>query len=372
MGSPHASRVVTLGLAAIAATAVVVCASPASAQTERIALDAVLSADGDAGSTVRREPGVWIDVFGAFRLFEGFDLVARPVIARRTFDGAWNKQMYQLGIRYERPIDTTSGSRSIGLRIDAGQMPMPIGLGMLENRQDLNPVISQHSAYYLPLTLRDFDRQIPRTLLIAGSYPFGAQMTLATRRWDARVAAIDASPVRGRNLFGSNQPPRMANWVAGFGVTPHIGLRLGAAIAHGPYVDASELPDPSQGDRIATMAQVEGEWSFGYTRIAGELLRSTLDTRLASDAVTHGGWIEATQTLHPRIFVAGRADVQSIDYALITDRDFEEYQRYEAIVGFKVTPDLTLRAGYMTRKGYVVFHWDDQFLASVTWQRKIF
>jgi hypothetical protein len=361
-----------LRLAALAAAALVACASPARAQTERIALDAVLSADGDAGSSVRREPGVWIDVFGAYRLFEGFDLVARPVIARRTFDGAWTKQLYQLGIRYERPIDTASGSRSIGLRVDAGQMPMPIGLAMLENRQDLNPVISQHSAYYLPLTLRDVDRQIPRTFLIAGSYPFGAQVTLATRLWDARVALIDASPVRGRNLLGSNQTPRMANWVAGFGVTPHIGLRLGGAIAHGPYVDASELTNSSQADRIATMAQVEGEWSFRYTRIAGELVRSTLETTRASDAVTHGGWIEATQTLHPRVFVAGRADVQAIDYLLLTNPGLQKYQRYEAITGIRVTPDLTLRAGYMTRKGYVVFHWDDQFLASVTWQRKIF
>jgi hypothetical protein len=121
------------------------------------------------------------------------------------------------------------------------------------------------------------------------------------------------------------------------------------------------------------MAQVEGEWSFAHTRFAGELIRSTFETARASDAVAHGGWIEATQTLHPRLFIAGRADVQSIDYSLLSgDPAMQKYQRYEAIAGFKVSPDLTLRAGYLTRKGYVVFHWDDQFVASVTWQRKIF
>jgi hypothetical protein len=349
-----------------------VIAPPARAQTRRIALDAVASADADAGSTVRREPGVWFDVFGAFRIRDGLDLVARPVLLRRTFDGRWQKQMYQLGVRYERPIDSTAGSRAIGLRIDAGQMMSPIGLGMLENRQDLNPVVSQHSAYYLPLPR--VDPEIPRTtFLIAGTYPFGAQVTLATQRWDARVALIDASPVRGRNFFGSNKPPRMANWVAGLGITPHIGLRLGTAFAYGPYVKASELVNTRLGDRTAVMAQIEGEWSFGHTRIAGEVVASTLETARATDATARGGWIEATQTLHPRVFLAGRGDVQRFAYSLANGQPASQtYQRHEAIVGFRVTPDLTLRAGYMTRKGYVVFHWDDQFLASVTWQRKIF
>lgn len=371
MGSFHSSRVVTVRFAAFAAAALIAGASPASAQTTRIALDAVVSADTDAGSTVRRVAGVWFDVFAAVRLFDGFDLVARPVRSRRTFDGEWITQLYQLGMRYERPIDTAGGSRSVGLRVDVGQMPSPIGIGMLENRQDLNPVISQHSAYYLPLPR--VDPEIPRTFLIAGSYPFGAQLTVAARKWDARLAAIDASPVRGRPFFGSNKPPRMANWVAGFGVTPHIGLRVGAAFASGPYAKLSEVVDKSRGDRFATMAQLEGEWSFGYTRIVGELIRSTFETARANDAVAHGGWIEATQTLSPRVFIAGRADVQEIDFSLLNgNRSTEKYQRHEAIAGFRITPDLTLRAGYLTRKGYVVFHWDDQFVASITWQRKIF
>jgi hypothetical protein len=372
MASDHPPRILSARTAVLVATALVLSLSPVAAQTERIALDLVGSADGDAGSSVPRSSGVWIDVFGAYRLFEGFDVLARPVILRRTFDGSWTKQMYQLGVRYERPGDGPGGLRSIGLRIDAGYMPMPIGLGMLENRQDLNPVISQHSAYYLPLTLRDVDRGIPRLFLIAGSYPLGAQATLAKGVWDARVAAIDASPVRGRSMFGSSNIPRMLNWVGGFGVTPHIGLRFGAGFGHGPYVAASELADPSAGDRIATMVQAEGEWSFGYTRIAGEVVRAKLETPRGTHAATRGGWIEATQTLHPRLFVAGRADAQGIDYVLLTDPALQEYFRYEAVAGFKVTPDVTLRAGFMTRWGYVVRHWDDQFLASITYQRKIF
>jgi hypothetical protein len=358
--------------AVVIAIALSAVASPASAQIGRVALDPVASVDSVGGSTVQRVAGVWLDVFGAFRVWDGFDLVARPVFLRRTFDGEWTQQMYQLGFRYERPMDSGArGARALGMRVDFGVMPMPIGLGMLENRQDLNPVISQHSAYYLPLPR--IDPEIPRSFLIAGAYPFGAQFTLAAQKWDARVAVIDSSPVRGRPFFGSNKPPRMANWVAGFGVTPHIGLRLGAAFAYGPYATVDEVVDPTLGDRTATMAQVEGEWSFRYTRIAGELVRSQFETARASDAVAHGGWIEATETLHPRVFIAGRADVQSIHYSLLSGAAAsQKYQRYEAIAGYRLTPDVTFRAGYLTRKGYVVFHWDDQFVASVTWQRKIF
>lgn len=360
--------------AAVLVSACLACAMPASAQTGRVALDAVVAVDGDVGSSVRREPGVWFDVFGAFRVADGLDLVARPVFSRRTFDGIWQKQMYQLGVRYELPLDVSRGRR-IGFRIEGGQMPSPIGIGMLENRADLNPVISQHSAYYLPLPR--VDPEIPRSFFIAAAYPLGAQMTIAAQKWDVRWALIDSSPVRGRPFFGPigpNKPPRLANWVAGFGVTPRVGLRLGAAYAYGPYASANEsfIRDRSKGNRIATMLQFEGEWSFGYTRLAGEVLRTTLETA-RDDAHVEGGWIEITQTLHPRVFIAARADGQTVDYQTPAGAPgSQNYQRYEAIGGFRITPDLTVRAGYMVRKGYVVFHWDDQFLVSVVWQKKIF
>lgn len=339
-------------------------AAPVLAQSERVTLDVVAAADTFVGSSVRRAPGAWLDVFTAVRLRDGLDVIARPVISRRTFSGEWQTQLYELGVRYER-------AGRIGVRLDGGVLPSPIGLGLLENRQDLNPVVSQHSAYYLPLP--QVDPEIPRTFLIAAAYPLGGQITLASRRWDARVALIDASPVRGRPFLGRDKPPHMPNWVGGFGVTPATGLRLGAAIAHGPYVRASEVVDTRLGDRTATMVQAEGEWSFGYTRIGGELVRARMETARARDIETLGGWVEITQTLHPRVFVAGRADRQAIRFSRLDGtRASSPYHRYETVIGVRVTPDLTLRAGYLTRHGYVVAHWDDQLVASVTFQRRFF
>jgi hypothetical protein len=340
-------------------------ASHAQAQTA-VALDVVGAVDGVIDSTPDRPAGVWLDVFGAVRIAEGLDIVARPVISRRTFDGEWRGQLYQLGVRYER-----AGARpdDIGLRVELGQMPSPIGVGLLENRADLNPVVSQHSAYYLPLPR--VDPEIPRTYLIAGSYPLGAQLTVASRTWDVRVAAIDASPVRGRSLIGE-QPSHMLNGVVGVGITPRVGLRFGIGFAHGPYVAGHELRDPSQGERNATMVQVEGEWSFGYTRIVGEWIRNTLEAS-RSNAHNTGGWIEVTQTITPRVFLAARVDAQHFDYRRPAYEDVlrQRYDRFESVVGVRLTPDLSLRGGYLGRRGYVVSHWDDQLIGSIVWQRKV-
>jgi hypothetical protein len=186
------------------------------------------------------------------------------------------------------------------------------------------------------------------------------------------VAAIDSSPVRGRSMLGANKPPRLLNVVAGVGVTPRAGLRLGAALAHGAYVSVNEVVDKTRGDRDATMIQLEGEWAFGHTRVAGEWIRSTMETSTA-DAQAQGSWIEATQTLTPRVFLAGRVDSQYFRYPLRAPGALgrQDYQRYETILGFRLTPDLTVRAGHMVRKGYVVAHWDDQLIASVVWQRRL-
>lgn len=357
---------------ACAVVLLVLAAAPALAQSERVALDVLASADGVSGSTPRRYPAFWFDIFSAVQVSGELELIARPVISRRTFNGTWQTQMYQLGARYEHAFGAASAtSDPLGLRVEGGQMPSPIGLALVENRQDLNPVISQHSAYYLPLPR--VDPEIPQVFLIGGNYPLGAQLTLSKRHWDTRVAVTDSSPIRGRPFFGENKPPRMANVIAGVGVTPMIGVRVGAALAYGPYARASEVVDHRQGDRTASVVQVEGEWSFRHTRIAGELVRSSLETARAADADARGGWVEVTQTLHPRIFVAGRADSQRFRYALLDSRlESQAYHRYEVIGGYRVTPDLTVKAGYLTRKGYVVFHWDDQFIASITYQKRLF
>ncbi|MEO8680706.1 MAG: hypothetical protein ABI665_16770 [Vicinamibacterales bacterium] len=347
---------------AVAAAWLLLPASTAVAQTSPFALDAVAMVDVDRGSQVVRNSIAWFDVFGAARIKGGLEFRARPVVFRRSFDGKWQAQMYELALRYERP-------GPVGWRVDVGQFASPIGLSILENRPNLNPVISQHSTLYLPLPR--YEAGTPTQFLLAAAYPFGGQFTVAGSKWDARAAIVDSSPVRGRPFFGANKPPRMMNVVAGGGVTPRIGLRLGASFAQGPFAKQTEVRDPSKGDREATLAQVEGEWSFGYTRLAGEWLWTWREAAI-DEARAHGGWIEVTQTLTPRIFSAVRYDDQRTWWTEAGGRGrVEDYRRVEATLGYRLTRDVTLRASYLTRKGYVVFFWDDQVLASVVFARKL-
>jgi len=334
-----------------------------AAQTSRVALDVVAAADVDYGSQVRRESVVWLDAFGAVRIADNFDVRVRPVVFRRSFDGSWQTQMYELALRYERP-------GSIGVRIEGGYFPSPIGLAILENRPNKNPVISQHSTLYLPIPR--YEPGTPTTFLYAASYPLGAKVTVSGARWDARAAVVDSSPVRGRPIFADNLPPHMANVVAGVGFTPYIGLRLGVAAASGDYADETEVRNKSRGDRHARVVQAEGEWAFRYTRMAGEFLWTRRE--LANgDSTVNGGWIEITQTVTARVFLATRYDDQWTEWVSLPDNAarHEPYRRVESTAGFRVTPEITLRASYMTRKGYVVGFWDDQFLASIVYAKKI-
>ena len=53
------------------------------------------------------------------------------------------------------------------------------------------------------VSLPRVDPEMPRAFLIAGAYPFGGVATVSTRRWDARVAVLDSSPIRGRSFSSS-------------------------------------------------------------------------------------------------------------------------------------------------------------------------
>ena len=339
-------------------------AAPASAQTARFAFDVVAAADGNTGSEVTREPTAWFDAFGAARLTDNLDLRARPVVFRRAFDGEWRAQIYELALRYER-------RGPVGWRFDAGQFGSPIGLSILENRPNLNPVVSQHSTLYLPIPR--YENGTPTTFLMAASYPLGARLTVSGTRWDARTAVTDSSVVRGRPFFGDDKPPRLVNYMIGGGWTPRIGLRIGAALSYGAYAGAAEVRDRSRGDRTASVAQVEGEWSFGYTRLAGEWLWTRRELA-QSYARVDGGWIEGTQILSARWFAAARYDEQWTRWTMAPDLSEREavYRRVESALGFRASREVTLRASFMTRKGYVVGFWDDQFLASIVYAKKFF
>ena len=115
----------------------------------------------------------------------------------------------------------------------------------------------------------------------------------------------------------------------------------------------------------------EGEWAFrlhqNTRRDHPQRVRGPGNT-----AVAREWFIQGVQTLSPRWFVAARAEGTSAPplisgIAIGTRTDFEVF---EATVGFRVTPDITLRGAYDQRRSYGASSWDNQAAVSVVWTRR--
>ena len=117
--------------------------------------------------------------------------------AQRQASGDWNKQIWVAAVRYQRP-------GPIGLRVDAGLIPSPVGLANLMLRPQLNPTVSLPASLFQALPSTEVGR--PRATLLGAVYAYGANATVSGDRWDARAAVIDTSPLRTRRIFAQHEP----------------------------------------------------------------------------------------------------------------------------------------------------------------------
>ncbi len=186
--------------------------------------------------------------------------------------------------------------------------------------------------------------------------PLGGQLTMSMAHWDARVAMVDSAPTRIHVVNGATNPRATPVVVTGAGITPIAGLRLGASFASGCYVTGEELTRPSTNGRDLRMFTLEGDYAFRYTKLSAELLYDRLDT--ASGTARANSWfVQGIQTVSPRVFIAGRLEGVSAPPR-------------EATVGYRLSPDFTLRASFMNRKPFTRSTWDQQFGMSIVWARR--
>jgi hypothetical protein len=353
---------------AISAVAVLVlaCAAPVCAQSvARFSLESVLAVDDFAGTNVSHRPQIIVDGSLAVRMGDNWQVYVRPWfrLPRPSSSTAaipeWDKQLYQAGLRYERRGD-------IATRVDVGYMLSPIGLGLFDVRPGLNPTILPHLSYVTPMPA--FDPTGPRVVPVSTSYPLGASITVSTVRWDARAAVVNSAPTRSYAVGAVTNPRQTPVVVAGAGVTPIIGLRVGASVAHGVYATSDEIRSPAPRGRTMTMAGGEGEWAFGGTKISGEILRNAFETS-AGTSIAYEGFVQGMQTLSPRWFVAARREGTSAP-PLVSGIVVGSRTRFgvlEATAGFRITPDVTLRGSYVRRRSYGATAWADQVGASIVW-----
>jgi hypothetical protein len=344
-------------------------AAPASAQSvARFVLDSAVGIDAFGGENISHRPQIIIDVSAGVRIGDHWQLYVRPWfrLPRPSSPTAaappWEKELYQAGVRYERP-------GAVATRVDAGYIISPIGLGLLDSRPNLNPTILPHLSYVVPML--PFDPTGPRVSAISATYPLGAQLTVSTTRLDARAAVINSAPTRAYLLGAPTNPRQTPAVVFGGGITPMTGLRFGASFAHGEYATREEITLPVSEGRSMTMAGGEGELEFGYTKIRGEIVRTAFETSTQT-AVAYEWFVQGIQTLSPRWFLAGREEGTSapplISGIVVGQRT--NFEVFEATAGFRVNPEITLRGSYDARRFYGSTNWDNQAGVSIVWARR--
>jgi hypothetical protein len=345
-----------------------VTSSAAAQEPARFSLESVFAVDEFAGENASNRPQIVIDVSLAVRLGDDWQLLVRPWfrLPRPSSPTApvpdWDRELYQAGLRYER-------RGAIATRVDVGQILSPIGLGLYDVRPGVNPTIVPHLSYLTPMPA--FDPTVPRVSAVSATYPLGGQVTVSGAHWDARAALVNSAPTRIYAIAAVTNPRATPVFVAGGGVTPITGLRLGASFAHGLYATRDEITVPAPDGRAMTMASGEGEWAFDATKISGEILRTGFAS-LGGTSVAYEWFVQGQQTLTPRWFVAARRAgtsapplVNGIVVGSRTDLD-----TFEATAGFRVTTEVTLRSSYYTRRFYGSTDWVNQVGVSAVWSRR--
>ena len=346
--------------------------APGSAQSvQRFAVDSVASVDVFGGENVSNHPQIIIDVSGVVRISDHLQASIRPWLRLPRPNTPtspvpdWSHELYQASIQYERP----GNGNGLATRVEVGYNVSPIGLGIVDTRPSLNPTIGPHLSYLIPMPA--FDLTVPRVSAIAGTYPLGGQVTVSSAHWDARGAVLNSAPTRNYAIGRPSRPRQTPVFVAGAGVTPFTGLRVGASSAQGHYATADEVSGPVHANRSVAIVGGEGEYAFGYTKLSGEFLHSSFE-RSAGRAVAYEWFVQGIQTVSPRWFVAGRHEGTKAP-PLITATTVGQSTRLsiaEATVGFRVTPEVTIRSSYYTRKSYGASAWDHQVGVSAVWARK--
>jgi hypothetical protein len=330
------------------------------ARPSRLAIDTAAGIDHSVDGSGNHTTGVMVDAIVSVGLGRGFEAVVWPIAQRVGSTGAESADIWIATLRYQR-------TGPIGIRIEGGLLGSPVGLANLTvRRPHLNPTIGQPASLFSPLPT--VESRGPRGNLLGAVYPFGGQVTVSGARWDARAAIIDTSPLRRRGIFVDPKPPRFTNVVVGGGVTPFVGFRVGASMTHGGWMRADESPTNTV-ERDAIVFTVESELSFAYTKLAGEWVRDSIETSGATRVAT--GWFaQGQQVLAPRWFVAGRVERIVSPFVLPTTVQTQRLTSFEEVLGFRLTPEITVRAGHRARRGFDRPEFDQQYSVSLVWWRR--
>ena len=292
------TRPIRLLLAAIA-----IAASARAAAAQNLAFSVLADAEGwktDSGSFLLARNGGDPQALGRLTGWGTWQptsrLSARVLLEARAATGEAPSLEFQLAeLRY---------ARSRALILEGGKILMPVGAFGARRFSNVNPLIAGPDLYN-------------------AQYPLGAQLSGAVGIVDYRAALVGEAVTNPRYVVDAAfQPQRDSSLRAAFGLGVSLGpsFRVGTSYTHGPYlgksVDAQMPAGTTRSDFTETVAGVDARWSRGYVEVHGEYIWSRYEVPTIADPVDgEGMYVELKVTASPRVFVAGRFEIN--DYAFV-------------------------------------------------------
>jgi hypothetical protein len=227
------------------------------------------------------------------------------------------------------------------LSVEAGRIVTPIGDFSRRYLSTDNPLIGIPSDYSV-------------------DYPDGMAFAAWAGHADFKVAVVD------KPLYADWYAPEPGNAfrpMLGAGYTPIVGLRFAGFATRGPYLgpDAAEALETGAAwqDYDQSIYGAELQFSRGHFELHGQFARSAYEVPgLAERACGKTYWLEPRYTFTPRLFAAAR--VGQNDYPYIAPiygttwiASSSRVADIEVGVGYRVLPDLLVKASYRRDKWWV-------------------
>jgi hypothetical protein len=216
--------------------------------------------------------------------------------------------------------------------VNAGKMFHPVGTFAPRSFSTRNPLIGTPDGY-------------------SPVYPIGAMLSGDVGRVDYRAALVSLPLTHVDYVPDPDAAPHP---VVGFGITPVIGLRFGASGTTGPYLNrdltSSQLNGKDWKSYRQRLVAGDAEWGIRHYDFRAEYAWASYDVpgQRAIDGAT--GYLEARYTVTPRIFVAGRGEVNNYPFIAAFGPTWvarrTDFRDWEAGLGLRATASTLVKLSY--------------------------